>query len=59
MCSWTERSFLSMKNLRYQAAESGVFPRDTNLSPKERVNCQVGPVIDPVILGLSAEEKRD
>lgn len=41
------------------SGERCMFPRDTKLSPKERVNCHcaVGPVVDPVILGLSAEEK--
>ncbi|WP_431818794.1 phage minor head protein [Bacillus pumilus] len=41
------------------SGERCMFPRDTQLTPKERVNCHcaVGPVVDPVILGLSAEEK--
>ncbi|WP_231506816.1 phage minor head protein [Bacillus safensis] len=43
------------------SGERCMFPRDTKLSPKERVNCHcaVGPVVDPVILGLSAEEKEE
>jgi len=34
-------------------------PRDTSLSAKQRVNCHCTtvPVVDPNILGLSAEEK--
>ncbi|MGX1439013.1 F like protein [Bacillus pumilus] len=40
--------------------ERCMFPRDTQLTPKERVNCHcaVGPVADPVILGLSVEERK-
>ncbi|MFS2260605.1 MULTISPECIES: hypothetical protein [Bacillus] len=36
-----------------------MFPRDTQLTPKDRLNCHcaVGPVVDPIILGLSAKEK--
>ncbi|MCY7500705.1 phage minor head protein [Bacillus pumilus] len=43
------------------SGERCMFPRDTKLSPKERINCHcaVGPVVDPVILGLSAEEKEE
>ncbi|MFP3421750.1 phage minor head protein, partial [Bacillus sp. SIMBA_154] len=43
------------------SGERCMFPRDTQLTPKERVNCHcaVGPVVDPVILGLSAEEKEE
>ncbi|MFP3421766.1 phage minor head protein, partial [Bacillus sp. SIMBA_154] len=43
------------------SGERCMFPRDTNLTPKERVNCHcaVGPVVDPAILGLSAEEKEE
>lgn len=43
------------------SGERCMFPRNTQLTPKERVNCHcaVGPVVDPVILGLSAEEKEE
>lgn len=43
------------------SGERCMFPRDTQLTPKERVNCHcaVGPVVEPVILGLSAEEKEE
>lgn len=35
------------------------YPRDTSLSAKQRINCHctTTPVVDPNILGLSAEEK--
>ncbi|MBR0581302.1 phage minor head protein [Bacillus altitudinis] len=43
------------------SGERCMFPRDTQLTPKERVNCHcaIGPVVDPLILGLSAEEKEE
>jgi hypothetical protein len=41
--------------------ETALYPRDTNLSAKERVmcHCVLGPVVDPEILGLSPEEKAE
>ncbi|MBU0444400.1 phage minor head protein [Bacillus amyloliquefaciens] len=41
------------------SGETCVYPRDSKLSAKERVNCHcvIGPVVDQRILGLSSEKK--
>ncbi|GIN71142.1 hypothetical protein J14TS2_16170 [Bacillus sp. J14TS2] len=43
----------------YVDGEAGLYPRDTNFSAKNRVNCgcAIGPDVDEEILGLSKEEK--
>ncbi|MBX0319761.1 ADP-ribosyltransferase [Shouchella clausii] len=42
------------------SGELAMFPRDPNLSAKERISCHCvqGPVVDEDIFGLSAEEKQ-
>ncbi|MGC2838321.1 phage head morphogenesis protein [Bacillus subtilis] len=43
------------------SSESCMFPRDPKLSARERVHCHcvLSPVVDKMILGLSAEEKEE
>lgn len=43
------------------STEVAMYPRDPNLTAKERVSCHctIGPVVDEDILGLSQEEKEE